>query len=316
VLAPGLVDLQVNGAAGHEVGDGVVALDAIDTALVAAGVTSYLATLITGEQDAAALEARAADAASPLAGIHLEGPFLNPDYAGAHRRELLAVPADGLPAAYESPALRLVTLAPELPGALELIAELRRRGVAVALGHSGADAQTVERAIAAGASLVTHLFDAMAQLHHRDPGLAGVALEDQRLSVGLIADGLHVDWRVLRIVRRAAGRRVVLVSDSSPAAAAPPGRYRLGGREIESLPDGSVRDRDGRLAGSSITLGDAVSRYARLAGAPLARALYAASERPARVIGRRALAPGSPADLLLLDADGDIRRVMRHGRWV
>lgn len=322
LVAPGLCDLQVNGAEGHEVTGGAPALDAIDAAMLGRGVTTYLANIATTEEEVAEravseIAERAADPRSPLEGAHLEGPFLDPDHAGMHRAELLRSRADGLPSFYASRAVRLVTVAPELPGAFELIAELRSRGVVVALGHSGASAEVARRAVDAGATLVTHVFNAMSPLHHRAPGLAGQALVDSRVGVCVIADGLHVDPLVLELVRRAAGEQVVLTSDASPAAAAAPGVYAIAGVEVEMREDGSVRTADGRLAGSALTLDRAVRNWARMTEATLAESVYAAGERPAAAIGLPApLAPGSPADLVLLDDEGGVRRVMRRGAWV
>ncbi len=237
IVAPGLCDIQVNGGAGHEVTGGSAALDAIDALELAHGVTSYLPTLVTtdastAERAVAELEARVADPRSPVAGVHLEGPFLSPAHAGVHRAELMAVPADGVPSYYASSAVRLVTLSPELPGALELVRDLRARGVTVSLGHSGADAALVRAAIDAGAAMVTHVFNAMEPLHHRAPGIVGTALLDARVRVCVIADGLHVDPPVLELVRRLVGRRVVLVTDATPAAGAPEGRYEMAGGSI------------------------------------------------------------------------------------
>ncbi|HEV3230476.1 MAG TPA: N-acetylglucosamine-6-phosphate deacetylase [Solirubrobacteraceae bacterium] len=322
LIAPGLVDLQVNGAAGHEVTGGHSALDAIDAVQLAHGVTGYLAAVVSaGEASAdaavAAIAERAADPASPVAGIHLEGPFLSPEHAGMHPLASLRRPSDGVPNCYDSPAVRLATLAPELPGALELIARLRRRGIAVALGHSGATADQARAAIRAGATMITHVFNAMGPLRHREPGLAGVALVDERVSVGVIADGHHVDPVVLEIVRRAAGRRTVLVSDASPAADAAPGRYQFGGVAIVRDPDGVVHTTSGRLAGSSLTLDAAVRGWATLTRATLPQAIRAASEAPARVLGLQSgLRSGRRADLVLVDRDGFVQRVMRRGRWL
>jgi N-acetylglucosamine-6-phosphate deacetylase len=322
VVAPGLFDLQVNGAGGQEVTGGPMSLDAIDAIQLERGVTGYLATVVsrddaTAERCVTELAERVADPWSPMSGIHLEGPFLSPDHAGAHRPEALRSPADGVPGYFSSAAVRLVTIAPELPGAIELIRELHARGVTVALGHSGASTAVARSALDAGARLVTHLFNAMAPLHHRAPGLAGVALADARAYVGVIADGVHVDPLVLEIVRRAAGARVVLVSDATPAAAAPPGRYELGGVAIEGISDGAPRLADGRLAGSSSTLDVAVRNWASMTEATIAEALVAATEAPAAALGVGAgLHPGSPADVVLFDDHGNVGRVMRRGRWL
>jgi N-acetylglucosamine-6-phosphate deacetylase len=322
LLAPGLCDVQVNGAAGHEVTGDDDALDAIESALVAHGVTRFLATVTTvpGENASAAvrrLSPRTRDPRSAVAGIHLEGPFLSPEHPGIHPVELLRVPTDGIPEHYDDPAVRVVTLAPELPGALDLVERLSARGVTVALGHTGADAATIERAVVAGARMVTHVFNAMGPLHHRAPGPAGAALVDDRVAVGVIADGRHIDPRVLELVRRAAGDRVVLVSDASPAAAARPGAYAFAGSEIVRRADGTARDAQGRLAGSGALLDEVLATWLTSTGAVLGDAIAAATSRPAAIAGLPpGLAPGAPADLVELRDDGRVRRVMRAGRWL
>ena len=321
IVAPGLWDLQVNGAGGHEVTGGPAALDAIDAIQLEHGVTSYLPTIVPVDDDAAErsvaeLAERAADPSSPVSGVHLEGPFLSRAHPGMHPLSSLRAPANGLPRYFSSPAVRLVTLAPELPGALDLIAALAARGVAVGLGHSGASADVARHALDAGARLVTHVFNAMGPLHHRAPGLAGVALADDRVHVGVIADGVHVDPIVLEIVRRAAGTRVVLVSDATPAAAAPAGRYRMAGVEIESS-GAQARTAEGRLAGGTLLLDAALRNWASLTRASLDDAIAAAAEAPARALGATArLEPGSEADVVLLDDAGAVQRVMRRGRWL
>lgn len=321
IIGPGLVDLQVNGAGGHDaLAGGGDALDRIDEVVASHGVSGWLAALPTADDDrvAAVVEAardRVRDPAHGLCGVHLEGPFLAPDHAGAHRRELLRAPSSGVPAHYFAEAVRLVTLAPELDGALELIVRLRRAGIAVALGHSGADAETARRALDAGATLVTHLFNAMAPLHHRAPGLAGVALTDRRAQPCVIADGVHVDPVVLRLCRAAAGERLILVSDSAAPAGAPAGRYELGGREVRTAA-GVVRTADGTLAGSGMLLDGMLGQWVRQTSAGPSEALAAAAWRPSRVLGADTLTAGAPADLVLLGDDGGLERVLRRGRWL
>ena len=305
VLAPGLFDRQVNGGAGFEVTDGPDALDAIDALQLAHGVTSYLPTLVSPVDGSAldALAARVDDPGSPVAGVHLEGPFLSPEHAGMHPVDRLRVPADGVPDWIEHPAVRLVTIAPELPGALELIERLAGRGITVSLGHSGAPADVARAGIDAGARMVTHVFNAMGPLHHRAPGLAGVALVDERVRVGVIPDGRHVDPVVLELVRRCAGDRVALVTDATPAAGAGAGRFSMAGVQI----DEEGRTTDGRLAGSVLTLDAAVRGWVAATEATLADALLAAAE-PAL--------PSGLANLVLLDDRGGVQRVMRRGLWL
>jgi N-acetylglucosamine-6-phosphate deacetylase len=322
LIAPGLFDLQVNGGVGVEVVGGPEAIDLIDARQLRHGVTSYLPTIITtddatAERAVAELAERAADPASPVAGVHLEGPFLSPHHPGVHRAELLRAPADGLPAYYAHPAVRMVTLAPELPGALALIERLVSRGVAVSLGHSGADAATAERAADHGATLVTHLFNAMTPFHHRAPGLVGWALLSERIEPCVVADGLHLDPLALELIRRAAGDRVILVTDASVAAGAGPGEYVQAGAKIRLLTDGRIVNPEGTLAGSALSLDAAIRGWCGLAGAELAAAIEAASVRPAAAIGLESgLETGDQADLVLLDDYGNIVRVMRRGEWV
>jgi N-acetylglucosamine-6-phosphate deacetylase len=321
-VAPGLVDLQVNGGVGVEVTGGRDALSRIDSALLAVGVTSYLATIITTDDATARATVEAVakhrrNGTSPLAGVHLEGPFLSPHQPGVHRLSLLRTPGDGVPEHVFHPEVRLVTLAPELPGAIALIRRLAGRGVLVSIGHSAATAEEARAAVQEGASMVTHLFNAMPPFHHRAPGLAGWALGHANVALGLIADGAHVHPDALRVVLRAAAERVVVVSDASVAALAPPGLYRQAGVDIERHADGRVTTAEGGLAGSGISVADAVRLLHLEVGVAPAQALRAASWRPAALLGRTALlAPGADADLVLLDETLQVRHVIFRGKRV
>ena len=320
-LAPGLCDLQVNGAAGRSVTGDAAALDALETRLLEAGVTAYLPTLITSPPDmrVAAIErlaARVEDPRSPAAGVHLEGPLLNPRLHRVHDPRLLEEATEGLPEGYDHPAVRMVTLAPEVPGGRGVVRVLASRGVTVSLGHSAIGAQEAFGIVDAGARAVTHLFNAMAPLHHRDPGLVGAALADERLTPMVIADGVHIDPVVLAIVERAAGERVALVSDASPAAGAAEGEHRLQGVRVQRSGD-MVTDSEGRLAGSALLLDRMVLRWREATGCSAAEAWAAASEKPADLVGLPTrLAPGAPANLVLLDAELRVQRVMLRGEWV
>lgn len=316
ILAPGFVDLQVNGAGGYDVGSPDAQWEAVDDALARQGVTSWCPTLTSRPIDrypeAIGGIAVAAGRSRPrpdIVGVHLEGPFLAPEFARAHPVEHLApVDLEWLSALPQ--IVRLVTLAPELPGAPEAIRALVERGVVVALGHSGASADEVRGAADAGATLVTHLFNAMATFHHRDPGLVGVALTDPRLTVSLIADLVHMAPDALRLAIAAAGvERTVLVTD---AAAAEGDRF---GRDLE-LRDGAPRLPDGTIAGSALTMDRAVANLVRHVGVPLEVAVAAASTNPARVLGltdRGRIEPGARADLVALDDDFTVETVWVGG---
>ncbi len=296
----------------------------------ATGVTSFAPTFVTAPLPdlAAALESlpagRVRSAYEPAArvlGAHLEGPFLSPKHRGAHDAALLRDPSvdavDLLLAAGGADRLALVTLAPERPRALAAVARLVAAGVVVSVGHSDATAAQVEAAADAGATLVTHLFNAQRGLHHREPGVVGAALDDDRLSLGLVVDLVHVAPCVVRLAFAAAGARVVLVSDATAASGMPPGRYRLGGADaVVSAPDEPPRRADGTLAGSAITL-DAAVRLAISVGIDPVAALLAATRTPADTIGRGDLGritPGAAADLVWWDDAWRVRRTWVAGR--
>ena len=317
-LVPGFVDLQVNGHDDVDVSSAVGAdWERLDALLVAQGVTTWCPTLTTAPLDgyAAPLDrighaaARPADGRPRIAGAHLEGPFLG-DRPGAHRREWI-VPPDLDWLARLPDIVRIVTLAPERPRGVEAVAALAARGVVVALGHSTADLEHAEAAAQAGARLVTHLFNAMPALGHRRPGLVGAALSDERLTVSLIADLAHVHPAVLKLTFRAKGPGgVALVTDAVGWR-----RGRVAGREI-AVRDGAPRLPDGTLAGSCLTMGQAVRNCVDV-GIDLHTAVAAASEVPARLLGlddRGRLAPGAVADVVELGPALDVRAAWVAGR--
>jgi N-acetylglucosamine-6-phosphate deacetylase len=320
-VSRGLVDVQVNGGAGFQITDGPDAVLGISDALLAHGVTDFLGTVITTSDAVADAAVRSMEELidwpeCALAGVHLEGPFLSPEYRGVHRAEYLSVPDSGIPAYYESDAIRLVTLAPELPGALALIHALRDRSVAVSLGHSGATWEEAEAAADHGASLITHLFNGMAPFHHRVPGLSAWGLWSPRIVCGLISDGFHVDPRVLGLVNRLAGDRVALTSDASTAACAAPGRYLQAGVEIELDAQGEVHAVGGGLAGGGVFLDQIVRTWMASCGLTAEQALEAATTVPATAIGlHTALQVGGPADLAVFDEALNVHAVMKAGRW-
>jgi N-acetylglucosamine-6-phosphate deacetylase len=322
LIAPGFLDLQVNGFAGHDAAGGLEAMAAISDALPASGVTAFLPTLISAPVDIGARFAAAAAAAAAAAngarvlGAHLEGPFINAAFRGAHESACIADPTPNQVAVVAAARPRMVTLAPELPGGLEAIARLRAAGVVVSAGHTGADFECGRSAIASGVRFGTHIYNAMAGVHHRRPGIAVALLLDRRVTVGLIADGEHVHPAVCeQLLRAKGGSRIALTTDQTAAAGVAPGFYLLSGRRVVS--DGSVvRLEDGTLAGSAATMDYLVRRMSALPGMNVARAVAMASTVPARVLGERLLGVirvGACADVVVLDTDLRVRLTMVRG---
>jgi N-acetylglucosamine-6-phosphate deacetylase len=321
IIAPGFIDLQVNGFAGHDAGEGTAAIAAISEALPRTGVTGFLPTLISrplaeGGEFVRAVASAAAPGARVL-GAHVEGPFLNPVYRGAHDQRNLEPPTpDRVDRVLEQPP-RMFTLAPELEGGLEAVRRLAGAGVLVSAGHSGATYDEGQAAFEAGVRFATHLFNAMPPLHHRAPGLVGAVLDDPRVTAGIIADGVHVHPSVVALAGCAKGARgLALTTDQVAAAGAPPGRYRFAGRDVTREGD-TVRLDDGTLAGSAGTMDLLLRRAVGRFG--LHRALAMASGTPARVLGlpnRGRVAVGCDADLVVLGPDLRVRRTIVAGRTV
>jgi N-acetylglucosamine-6-phosphate deacetylase len=320
LAVPGFVDLQVNGFAGVDFAEADAAgYRRAGEALLETGVTAFQPTLITATEDqlVAALRAVPREPVGPhLLGVHLEGPFLSERRLGVHpaaaRRDpdpaLLERLLDAGPVSY-------VTLAPELPGALELVDLLQARGVVVSCGHSDATAEEAVRAFDRGVGTVTHLFNAMRPLSHRDPGIVGAALGRDDVVVQLILDGHHLADETVQVVLRAAAGRVALVTDAISAAGNGDGPFRLSGIEIE-VRDGVARRGDGVLAGSVLTMLQAVRNLHAL-DAPLVEAVAAATSAPARAARRPevgTLRIGGPADLVVLDDRLELRTVVVAGR--
>ena len=308
-VVPGFIDLQVNGLAGHDAASGAAAIAAISSSLPRFGVTGFLPTLISRPLDeAVAFVEACANADAPGArvlGAHVEGPFLNPKYRGAHDPECLLLPTpDHVQMLLKRPP-RMLTLAPELPGALQAIQRLTAAGVLVSAGHSGASFAEAEAGFIAGVRFGTHLFNAMAPLHHREPGLPGALMAEERVTVGLIADGIHIHPSMLSLAIRMVGPgRLALTTDQVAAAGSPPGRYVIGGRDVIS--DGtSVRLADGTLAGSATTMDRMVHLVATLRGVTLRDAVEMATLTPARALGidqeAGLIHRGARADLVVLD---------------
>ncbi|TDC67565.1 N-acetylglucosamine-6-phosphate deacetylase [Actinomadura sp. GC306] len=314
LLAPGLVDLQVNGYYGYDMVDADEAgWHTVVSRLPETGVTSFLPTFITAPvaTQAAALR-RTRDllpglpAGTRVLGVHTEGPFLSEKRKGAHNPLHLTDPApEAISALLETGLVKLVTLAPERNGALAAIRTLTEAGVLVSVGHSDATAAQVRAAADAGARKVTHIFNAQTGVHHRDPGVAVQALIDDRLSPGLILDLHHVAAEAAALVFRAAPGRVVLVTDAAASAGMPPGTYDLGGEPITMPEQGPPLRADGTIAGSGLRLDEAVGNAVGI-GVDVAAAVDAATRVPADLIGRSDLgriAAGAAADLVWLGPD-------------
>jgi len=333
VLAPGFVDIHIHGGAGHDVmeadADG---LSAVEQLLFKHGVTSYFPTTVTAPLDKtwSALDrlANAIESASrydesrkvrarPL-GIHLEGPFISHARRGVHPPQNLLLPT--LPAfdRFWQAArghIRVMTIAPELEGAGEVIAEAARREVCVSLGHSNSDLNSARAAVAAGARHATHTFNAMRPLDHRDPGIIAEVLTDSRLSGDIIADGIHLDPTIVELFLKAKGvDGAVLITDAISATGMPDGRYRLGTFEVEVKNGRCLAD--GKLAGSVLTMDRAVRNVMHFTHWDLQQAIRLATLNPARVAGftdRGKLEAGAVADFVVLSPSGEVRNTVIDG---
>jgi N-acetylglucosamine-6-phosphate deacetylase len=329
-LAPAFLDVHIHGAAGHDAMEATPeALAAMGRFLAARGTGSFLAATVTAPLDATlrALSGLAKLAARPpekaqarLLGIHLEGPFLSHARRGVHAPESLLAPDlalfDRLFEAAEG-RIRLMTLAPELPGAVELTAHATARGVRVSIGHSEATAAQTRAAIAAGAVSATHTFNAMRPLDHREPGILGVVLTTDALYAELICDGIHTAPELVKLWWRAKGpRRAILVTDAMSATGMSDGEYELGGLSVQ-VADGRATA-GGVLAGSVLTLDRALANFIAFTGAPLDEALRLLTTNPAAMtgLGEQAcsIAEGQPANLIVVDAAGKLVASIRNGQ--
>jgi N-acetylglucosamine-6-phosphate deacetylase len=334
ILAPGFVDIHMHGGAGLDVMRATPAeLPHLNKFLTTHGVTGYFPTTVAAPLDqtcralerladviAAAAASSGCDAAQarPL-GIHLEGPFLSHKRRGVHPAEYLVEPTLEIferlwQAAHGQ--VRMMTIAPELPGALEVIAEAARRKVCVSIGHSDAELDAARAGVRAGARHATHTFNAMRPLDHRDPGILGEVLTDRQITADIIADGIHVVPEVVQLFLQAKGvERAVLITDATAAAGMPDGTYQLGPIQVE-VKDGRCT-MDGKLAGSVLTMDLAVRNVTRFAGWSLQHAVRAATMNATRAVGlaqHGTLTPGAEANLVVLNPAGEVRQTFVRGR--
>ena len=337
-LAPAFLDVHIHGAAGHDVMEATPeALSAIGSFLASRGTGSFLATTVTASLEATiravaglagliekpqGIESHSKNGqpiASPI-GIHLEGPFLSHSKRGVQPAEHLRAPDIPLfDRLFEAAggSIRLMTLAPELPGAVELTAHATALGVRVSLGHSNATAAETLAAIDAGAIGATHTFNAMRPLDHREPGILGVVLTTDSLFAELICDGIHTAPELVRLWYRAKGpERGILVTDAMSATGMPDGEYQLGGFPVQ-VANGKAMAR-GVLAGSVLTLDRALTNFVAYTGAPLNEALRLLTANPAAMLGLAgkagSLAAGQPANLVAVDATGKLVASILHGQ--
>jgi len=327
IVAPGFIDLQFNGAFGHDFTADPSSIWTVAAQYARYGVTAFLPTIITSPlENVAAAQAIVCQAPSgfrgahPL-GLHVEGPFLNPVRKGAHNPDYLQLPSLAAVADW-SPAtgVRMVTLAPELPGAAEVIACLAGRGILVSAGHSMATYEEAIRGFDAGIRYGTHLFNAMPPLAHREPGLPGALLSDPRPAVGFIPDGIHTHPAIIDLVWRLLGpARFSTVTDCMAALGMGPGRHLLG--DFEVIVDAtSARLGDGTLAGSILSLDQGLRNLIGHTGCSLEDALATVTTTPARLLGldheRSCIAPGFVADLVLLSPDLRVQATVARGEVV
>ncbi len=332
ILAPGFIDIHIHGGGGHDVMESDArALPAVESLIARYGVTSYFPTTVTAPLEdtlrsldrlATAIETRddldGGARARPL-GIHLEGPFISHARRGVHPPGYLLEPTLATFERFWEAArghIRVMTIAPELPGALDVIAAAAKREVCVSLGHSDADIETTRAAIEAGARHATHTFNAMRPLNHRDPGIVGAVLTDDRLSADIIADGIHLDPAIVKLFLRSKGvDNAVLITDATAATGMPDGRYRLGALEVQ-VKDGKCTS-EGKLAGSVLTLDRALRNAMEFGQWSLLDTVRAVTINPARITNamrRGHLQAGARADFVVLTRSGEVKQTIIGGR--
>ncbi len=309
-LAPGFIDLHMHGCAGVDtMDDNESALAVMSRILPTTGVTAFLPTTMTmplASITAALARIRSLMGHSPGAGIlgcHLEGPFINPAYKGAQAEQHILAPDFGLFAGYAD-VIKIITLAPELPGSLAFIREAAEQNIVVAIGHSAASYEQALAAVAAGAAHITHTFNALAIPNHREPGVLGV-ITDSQVTCELIADNIHVHPAMQRLLFKLAGQaRLLLITDAMRACLMPDGNYELGGQPVR-VDKGTARLDNGAIAGSVVTLNQAVANFRQTSGLPLPAVIALVTSNPAGRLGlarqKGRLEPGFDADMVIFD---------------
>ncbi len=326
LLIPGMIDLHIHGANGRDMMDGSTeSVEEVSRMCARTGCTSFLATSVTSSMDdllamiGSVRRVVGKEPGARIAGLHLEGPYLHPKRKGMQNEAYLRHPDIGEMNAILEQAggmVRMVTLAPELPGGLEMVRFLTERGIIAAVAHSDATYEQAKEAFSLGASHVTHCFNAMRPIHHRDPGLVTAAFEEEHVSLQAIVDHVHLHPAIVRLMHRIKGADgIVLITDALQAMGLGDGKYMFGGHEV-TVTDGVARLGDGTLASSTVTMNEAL-RKTVMSGIPLWDAVMMASRTPANVLGmprKGRIRPGADADLVLLDADFQVVWTMIGGR--
>lgn len=331
IASPGFVDVHIHGAGGHDVMEGTDgALDAISSVIGAHGTTSFLATTVTADPNAIcksseeisgyiAQQHSRTRAAAEILGIHFEGPFINPVRRGVHPPEWIRLPSAELLERFISAAkgnALLLTIAPELLGAMPCIDAARKAGMVVGMGHTDATYEQARAGLARGAHHAIHTYNAMRPFSHRDAGVIGAVLTSPEISAELIADGVHVDETAMRLLLQAKGAGgVILVSDGISATGMPDGKYILGGFEV-TVSGGVCRNQEGKLAGSTLTLDRALRNIVNL-GASVKDAIQMLTLNPAKLLGiehkKGALRANADADVVLLNEALEVTQVFTRG---
>lgn len=330
-IVPGFIDMHVHGGGGFDIMDGKYeAVQQVAAAHSRFGTTAFLPTTMTMGKDKIIESLKSVQeafvkgtGAAEILGVHLEGPYINSERKGAQKKEDIKNPSieEFLEFNLASGDLiRLVTIAPEMPGAIELIHWLSEHKIIASVGHSNATYEQVQESIRAGLNHVTHTFNAMSGLNHRDPGAAGAALSSPELTVEMIADGVHLHPAVMKILTRVKGAgKIVLITDAIRATSMPEGTYDLGGQDV-IVSNGQARLKDGTLAGSILTMDKAVRNMISMAGVSLGEAIQMATINPARCLGvqgrKGSLAAGNDADIVILDKELKVKLTMVKGKIV
>jgi len=330
-IAPGYIDIHVHGGGGSDVMDGdYEAINQIAIAHSHFGTTSFLPTTMTMSKDKIIRSLRSiceavkkGTAGAEILGIHMEGPYINPEKKGAQKEDdIKKISIEEFLEFNQASGnlIRLVTIAPEMPGAIGLIKYLYKQGIITSVGHSNATYAQVQAGIQAGLSHVTHTFNAMRGLHHREPGVVGAALTSPELTVEIIVDGIHIHPIVLKVLTKIKeGEKVVLITDAMRAAGLKEGTYDLGGQEV-IVTKGQARLKDETLAGSVLTMDKAVKNMVNKIGIQLPKAIQMASFNPAKSIGienkKGSLEPGKDADIVILNKNLETELTIVAGKIV